>query len=75
MITTSSAVTPSTPSHGMPLSNYGPYIGLPPFAYYVYSAIWNPRQTDVFASASGECTLRIWDVREPGFHGGGCFGE
>lgn len=35
-------------------------------AYCVYSAAWNPRHADVFASASGDCTARIWDVREPG---------
>ncbi|KAK9132128.1 hypothetical protein Scep_011656 [Stephania cephalantha] len=35
-------------------------------AYCVYAAAWNPRHADVFASASGDCTVRVWDVREPG---------
>uniref|UniRef100_A0A6N2KEL6 Peroxin-7 n=1 Tax=Salix viminalis TaxID=40686 RepID=A0A6N2KEL6_SALVM len=35
-------------------------------AYCVHSAVWNSRHTDVFASASGDRTVRIWDVREPG---------
>ncbi|KAL6134643.1 hypothetical protein ACLB2K_066871 [Fragaria x ananassa] len=35
-------------------------------AYCVYSAIWNPRHATVFASASGDCTALVWDVREPG---------
>ncbi|KAJ6377292.1 hypothetical protein OIU76_026297 [Salix suchowensis] len=35
-------------------------------AYCIYSAVWNSRHTDVFASASGDRTVRIWDVREPG---------
>ncbi|KAK4737982.1 hypothetical protein R3W88_001679 [Solanum pinnatisectum] len=34
-------------------------------AYCVYSAAWNSRHADIFASASGDCTTRIWDVREP----------
>ena len=33
--------------------------------YCIYAAVWNPRHADVFASASGDCTVRVWDVREP----------
>lgn len=26
----------------------------------------NPQQADVFLSASGDCSLKVWDVRQPG---------
>jgi peroxin-7 len=29
------------------------------------STVWNPRHVDVFASTYRDCTLRVWDVREP----------
>ena len=31
----------------------------------VYGTFWSPRQPDVFASVSGDCTLKIWDVKAP----------
>jgi len=34
-------------------------------AYCVYAAAWNPRAADVFATASGDCTLKVWDARAP----------
>ena len=34
-------------------------------AYCVYAAVWSPQHADVFATASGDCTLKIWDVRHP----------
>lgn len=37
-------------------------------AYCVYSAAWNPRSADVFATASGDCTLK---ARARGSGGGG----
>ncbi|KAJ6893651.1 hypothetical protein NC652_027642 [Populus alba x Populus x berolinensis] len=70
--TTPLAAILSSPLPGMIPLNYGPLTGRRAFrtfkehAYCVYSAAWNPRHTDVFASASGDCTVRIWDVREPG---------
>ncbi len=32
--------------------------------YCVYSTIWNPTSNDLFASASGDHTLKIWDVND-----------
>lgn len=31
----------------------------------VYSAVWSPHQPGVFASVSGDCTLRVWDAGNP----------
>jgi peroxin-7 len=31
--------------------------------YCVYSTIWSPYNSDQFASASGDRTLKLWDVR------------
>ncbi|CAH1798363.1 unnamed protein product [Owenia fusiformis] len=33
--------------------------------HLVYSAIWSPHITGCFASASGDRTLRVWDVKKP----------
>jgi peroxin-7 len=33
--------------------------------YCVYSAAWNPAAADVFATASGDCTVKLWDCRAP----------
>lgn len=32
-------------------------------AYCVYAAVWSPQHAEVFATASGDCTLKIWDTR------------
>jgi len=32
--------------------------------YCVYSAAWNPTAADVFATASGDCTVKLWDCRQ-----------
>jgi len=32
--------------------------------YCVYAAEWSPHHADVFASVSGDCTLKIWDCRK-----------
>lgn len=31
--------------------------------YCVYSAMWDPHHPDVFATASGDCTMKVWDTR------------
>ena len=33
--------------------------------YCVYAAAWNPAAPEVFATASGDCTAKIWDARQP----------
>ena len=33
-------------------------------AYCVYAAVWSPQHADIFATASGDCTLKVWDVRQ-----------
>jgi peroxin-7 len=33
--------------------------------YCVYSASWNPANADIFATASGDCTMKVWDARAP----------
>ena len=30
----------------------------------IYSTIWHPRNPDLFASTSGDCTLKIWDSND-----------
>ena len=34
-------------------------------SYCVYAAAWNPTAPDVFATASGDCTVKVWDARAP----------
>ena len=31
----------------------------------MYAAAWNPTAADVFATASGDCTVKLWDCRAP----------
>lgn len=33
--------------------------------HVVYSAVWSPHVSRTFASASGDNTLRIWDISAP----------
>ncbi|KAI4325565.1 hypothetical protein MLD38_030950 [Melastoma candidum] len=61
--TTSPGSNPTTPSSSPPSPTT-----LRTFleqSYSIYSVIWHPRHADVFASASGDRTVRIWDVRDP----------
>ncbi|KAL6146653.1 hypothetical protein ACLB2K_057331 [Fragaria x ananassa] len=70
--TTPRAATPSSPPPKTTPSSSGPSTHpasvrtFKEHAYCVYSAVWNPHHVDVFASASGDCTVCVWDVREPG---------
>ena len=34
-------------------------------SYCVYAAAWNPAAPDIFATASGDCTAKVWDARAP----------
>jgi hypothetical protein len=31
-------------------------------AYCVYAAVWSPQHADIFATASGDCTLKVREV-------------
>ena len=31
--------------------------------YCVYGVVWHPHYSDVFASCSGDCTVKLWDIR------------
>ena len=33
-------------------------------SYCVYAAVWSPQHADIFATASGDCTLKIFDARQ-----------
>ena len=39
---------------------------VPGMQYCVYHTAWNPGAADVFLSASGDTTVRIWDLRHAG---------
>ena len=44
----------------------GPPASLRTFAehsYCVYAAVWSPQHADIFATASGDCTLKVFDAR------------
>ena len=32
-------------------------------SYCVYAAVWSPQHADIFATASGDCTLKVFDAR------------
>ncbi|GFZ06144.1 peroxin 7 [Actinidia rufa] len=71
-ITIPFGVTPSLLARGMIRLSSGPLIGPPVSApsrnmpTVSTRPPGTPAMPDVFASASGDCTVRIWDVREPG---------
>eukprot|EP00040_Diaphanoeca_grandis_P023208 m.125863 g.125863 ORF g.125863 m.125863 type:complete len:325 (-) comp29160_c0_seq1:41-1015(-) len=45
------------PMSATPVSTYSEHLQM------VYDTVWSPRKPGVFASVSGDCTLKIWDAR------------
>jgi len=45
------------PAADVPVASFSEHLGL------VYQVVWSPRKPGVFASVSGDGTLKVWDVR------------